>query len=70
MKYDETTGELLDAAPYPGVYEYAAQEQHQFDHPERMRAIFQTAREAMITAKERQGCTRVFSQSDSPRGRP
>ena len=50
MEYDETTGELLDAAPYPGVYEYAAQEQHQFDHPERMRAIFQTAREAMITA--------------------
>ena len=53
MQYDEDSGELLDAAPYPGIYEYAAQEQHQFDHPERMRAIFQTAREAMITAKMR-----------------
>ena len=45
-------GVCLDKAPFPGVYEVAAQEQHQFDHPERMRAIFQTAREALIQAKE------------------
>lgn len=47
----DSGGILLDAAPYPGVYEYGLQEQHQYDHPERMRAIFQTAREAMMAAK-------------------
>ena len=34
-------GELLDVAPYPALYEHGLQERHQFDHPERMRAIFQ-----------------------------
>eukprot|EP01043_Picozoa_sp_COSAG02_P086245 COSAG02_NODE_23730_length_710_cov_0.759411_1_plen_221_part_01 len=37
MSYDDE-GVLLDAAPYPALYEYGMQEQHRFEHPERMRA--------------------------------
>jgi hypothetical protein len=46
-------GELLDKAPYPGVYEYSSQQQYFYDHPERIRAIHQLAREQMLQAKAR-----------------
>ena len=52
MEYDDD-GVLLDKAPYPGVYEVDHQEIYQFDHPERMRAIHQLAREQMMQAKIR-----------------
>ena len=52
MEYDDD-GVLLHKAPYPGVYEVDHQEIYQFDHPERMRAIHQLAREQMIRAKIR-----------------
>ena len=52
MEYDDD-GTLLDKAPYPGVYEVDHQEAYQLDHPERMRAIHQLAREQMIQAKTR-----------------
>ena len=52
MKYDDD-GTLLDKAPFPGVYEMDQQEAYQLDHPERMRAIHQLAREQMIQAKTR-----------------
>ena len=37
-------GKLLDAAPYPALFEYPEQRQFEYDHPERMRAIHQLAR--------------------------
>ena len=46
-------GELLDAAPYPALYEYGLQQAHVFDHPERMRAVFQLARELLLAANKR-----------------
>ena len=46
-------GELLDTAPYPAIYEYHAQRQYEYDHPERIRAIHQLAHEAMLQAKLR-----------------
>ena len=52
MQYD-AEGQLLDVAPYPAIYEYAAQQRYEYDHPERMRAIHQLAREQMIQAKLR-----------------
>ena len=52
MQYDDQ-GVLLDQAPYPAVYEYKSQQQFEFDHPERMRAIHQLAREQMLQAKLR-----------------
>ena len=48
--YDEDET-LLDKAPYPGICAVDHQEDYQFDHPERMRAIHQLARERMIQAK-------------------
>ncbi len=52
MAYDDE-GVLLDASPYPALYEYGMQEQHRFEHPERMRATFQIAREGLERATQR-----------------
>lgn len=52
MQYGDD-GQLLDVAPYPAIYEYAAQQKYEYDHPERMRAIHQLAREQMVQAKLR-----------------
>ena len=52
MEYD-SDGNLLDVAPYPALYEYHAQRQFEYDHPERIRAIHQLAHEAMLQAKSR-----------------
>ena len=61
MIYDDE-GVLLDLAPYPGIYEVADQARYIYDHPERMRAIHQLAREQMVQAKirmaERENATR------------
>ena len=52
MAYDDQ-GNLADIAPFPALYEYGLQQQHRFDHPERMRAIFQTARDQLEQARRR-----------------
>ena len=46
-------GTLEDAAPYPSIYEYRAQQRYEYDHPERIRAIHQLAHEQMLQAKVR-----------------
>ncbi len=46
-------GTLADAAPYPALYEYDAQQRYEYDHPERIRAIHQLAHEQMVQAKLR-----------------
>ena len=51
MVYDQD-GKLLDAAPYPAVYEVAEQESYAMDNPERMRAIHQQARETMELVRQ------------------
>lgn len=52
MEYDQD-GKLLDCAPYPAIYEYREQQAYEYDHPERMRAIHQLAREQMLQANVR-----------------
>ena len=52
MEYDDH-GQLLDAAPYPAVHEYPSQQQYLYDHPVRMRAMHQLAREQMMQVKLR-----------------
>ena len=52
MVYDDE-GTLLDAAPYPAIYEYPEQQRYEYDHPERIRAIHQLAHEQMVQAKLR-----------------
>ena len=52
MVYD-SRGQLLDKAPYPAVYERAHQQRCEMEHPERMRAMHQLAREQMVQAKMR-----------------
>jgi hypothetical protein len=52
MQYGDD-GQLLDVAPYPAIYEYAAQQKYEYDHPERMWAIHQLAQEQMVQAKLR-----------------
>ena len=52
MQHDDT-GAITDVAPYPALYEHHAQQRYEFDHPERMRAIHQMAREQMLQAKLR-----------------
>ena len=56
MLYDEQ-GQLLDAAPYPAIHEYPSQRQYMYDHPVRMRAMHQLAREQMMQAKLRMAAT-------------
>jgi hypothetical protein len=52
MQHDES-GSITDVAPYPALYEHYSQQRYEFDHPERMRAIHQMAREQMLQAKLR-----------------
>jgi len=63
MEYDQD-GNLLDAAPYPAVFEYHAQRQYEYDHPERIRAIHQMAYEAMLQAKARMEETENANRPD------
>ena len=64
MEHDES-GILLDAAPYPAVHERMAQMRYIYDHPARMTAIHQVAREQMVQAKLRMAAAENNGRHDA-----
>ena len=64
MEHDES-GILLDAAPYPAVHERMAQMRYIYDHPARMTAIHQVAREQMMQAKLRMAAAENNGRHDA-----
>jgi hypothetical protein len=60
----DAAGVLLDAAPYPAVHERFAQMRYVYDHPARMTAIHQVAREQMVQAKLRMAAAENSNRTD------